>query len=325
MRFVVPYLFLLADTTPMTSAPQLLLDSRGTTLRLGASVARGGEGEIFECAGRSDRLLKLFHAGNLILQKARDAKVRAMVSLTDLRDYPRLAWPQEPVFDAHGQVTGFTMRRVSGVTLVALTALALMKRRLPNWGPAHVCRVVHDIAAICRELEARQVFVGDINLGNFLVNQVSAEVTAIDCDSYQLTVAGQLHACRVFTPDYQSPEVLAHPERLAILGPLQFRYSCALLFFNLLTAGGHPYQIKNGRSPAENILAGRHFLGGKGVATGCTTAAIWERYRALPPRIMALFKRAFIAGHSQDPSARPCFEEWVGAFKHHYSELMHAA
>jgi DNA-binding helix-hairpin-helix protein with protein kinase domain len=224
-----------------------------------------------------------------------------------------------------GELRGFLMRRVNGVTLVPITALALMKRRLPHWGAAHVCRVVHDVAAICAALEARRVVIGDVNLANFLADPVTAETSAIDCDSYQVTEGDQTFPCRVFTPDFQAPEVLARNERLSALAPAQFRFSGALLFFTLLTAGGHPYQIKNGRSPAENIVAGRHFLGGRGTATGATTGAIWSRYLAQPPRILALFKRAFIAGHSRDLSARPSFAEWVGAFRAHYTELIRAA
>ncbi len=303
-----------------------LRNCTGQPVRLGATLAQGGEGSIHECAGRPDVLIKVFHpAASPEFAHTRDEKLRAMVALTELRAHPRLAWPQELILDSRGGVAGFTMRKITGVTLVPLTALGLRKIRLPGWGPAHVCRVVHDIAALCGALEARGVFIGDINLGNFLADPHTAETSAIDCDSYQITAGGRLYPCPVYTPDFQSPEVLAETGRLARLGPAQLRFSAALLFFTLLTAGGHPYQVKNGRSPGENILSGRHFLGGRGVATGCTTSAIWDRYRALPPRILALFKRAFIAGHSLNPAARPAFAEWIGAFQAHYAELCAAA
>ena len=309
----------------MKPIPSPLFDTRGRPVQLGALLAQGGEGAIYPCDRRGDILAKVFHPASPELGRARGEKLQAMLMLADLRAHPRLAWPQELLRSAQGEARGFMMRRVSGVTLVPLTALALMKTRLPSWGPAHVCRVVHDVAAICAALEARHVFIGDINLGNFLADPVTAETSAIDCDSYQITVNERKYPCRVFTPDFQSPEVLAQSGQLASLGPAQFRFSGALLFFTLLTAGGHPYQVKNGKSPAENIVAGRHFLGGKGTATGATTGAIWSRYMAQPPRVLALFKRAFIAGHSQDPAARPSFAEWVSAFRSHYAELIHAA
>lgn len=309
----------------MTENLPKLFDTHGRPVPLGQSLAQGGEGTIFERAGHPGQLIKVFHAVTPDVQRGRDDRMRAMIGMNNLRDYPRLAWPRELVFGPRGEVAGFTMRKVTGVTLVPLTALTLMKSRLPKWGPAHVYRVVHDIAAICGALEARSVFIGDINLGNFLADPLTAETTAIDCDSYQITVGDRRFPCRVYTPDFQPPEILAQAGRLSSLGSAQFRFSGALLFFMLLTAGGHPFQVKNGHSPAENILAGRHFLGGKGIATGATTAAIWSRYMAQPPRVLALFKRAFIAGHSQDPGARPSFAEWVSAFRSHYAELIRAA
>jgi DNA-binding helix-hairpin-helix protein with protein kinase domain len=266
--------------------------------------------------------VKLYHRASRDEQGLRREKLCAMLSAGEaLIKHPRLAWPRSLVVDAQGAVIGFGMRRVSGVPLVPLTALALLRRDLPRWTQLHLCRVVHDISEICRLLESHKVFVGDINLNNILTGPENAQTCLIDCDSYQVNAGSRVFPSKVYTPDYSAPEILRQPERLRCLGPDQFRFSAALLFFNLLTHGGHPFQIKGSTSPEQNIIEGRHFLGPRGVATGYTTDAIYSRYRSLPPRICYLFKQAFIDGHTKNPGARPSFTEWVDATREYYSNL----
>jgi len=294
----------------MNSIPPSIFDQRGAPIRLGSLIAAGAEGSVY--AAGSGSLIKIYHATGPEDHHARDRKLRAMLAADEeLRNHRLLAWPQAPVLHASGFIAGYVMRRIDGITLVPLCAEVMMKRDLPFWTQRHVCRVVHDLAATCRLLETKEVYIGDFNLGNFLTRPQDAETCCIDCDSFHLCAGGETFPSRVYTPEFSSPEVLARPERQRCLGAAQFRFSAALFFFSLLCRGAHAYQIKGGGSPEENILRGRFFVGPKGVATAATSDAIYARYRALPPRIAALIKRTVMRGHSTDLNARPSFGEWV--------------
>ena len=303
-----------------TSTPQYF-DSTGRPVALGAPLAAGGEGAVYASTQRGDWVVKVYHPGDDFRRKARDAKLAAMVAMPSLRAYPLLAWPQELLYTAGGHVGGYAMRRVGGVTLVALTSPALMRRRLPGWGLRHVVRVVHDLASIFHQLETHGegVFVPDLNLSNFILTP-QTEVVGIDCDSYTVRSRGRIYPSRVFTSDLQAPEVLTGRVPLDEFGVPQFRFAGALLLFALLT-GGSPYSTRDGLSVPEAILARRCFLGGRGTATGCSNDAIWQRYRALPPRLAALCKRAFLAGHSEDLATRPSFSEWRSAARSFFEQL----
>jgi len=306
----------------MTRSSPQLFDAVGARILPGRMIAEGAEGRVFTACSDGRTLIKVYHPAPAEDERARERKVRAMLAAdTELRQHRLLAWPQAAVFNGKGRIVGYAMRRVEGVTLVPLSAEIMMKRDLPLWTQRHVCRVVHDLASVCRLLEARDVYIGDFNLGNFLTRPADAETCCIDCDSFQLRAGGEIFPSRVYTPEFSSPEVLAKPARQRSLGPSQFRFSAALFFFSILCRGAHAYQVKGGGSPEENILRGRFFVGPKGVATAATSDPIYSRYRALSPRIAALIKRTVIQGHSMDINARPSFGEWVSALREYYQIL----
>lgn len=287
---------------------------------IGPVIATGAEGTVHECPSHPGHAVKLYRGKAPAELREAAEKVGAMVRCAELRDQPRLAWPLR-VVTCQGVFAGFMMRKLDGVTLVPLSAEVARRTYLPGWTVRHVTRVVHDIAAICAQLERHGVFIVDVSLTNFLTRKEDALTSLIDADSLQFTTPTRHFPSRVFTPEFAPPEVLADPRRLARIGSAQARFTAALLFFQLYTHGS-PYQVLEHRDlePSQQIAVGRHFLGGKGVATGRTTPEIFARYRALPPRIAWLFKRAFIAGH-RDPSARPTFDEWVGASLAFYRQL----
>ena len=306
----------------MNNPTSPIFDQRGTAVRLGPLVAAGAEGSVYVSGAHSETLIKIYHVTAPEDQQARARKLRAMMAANEgLKCNRLLAWPQAPVLNAGGLVTGYFMRRIGGITLVPLCAEMMMKRDLPFWTQRHVCRVVHDLASTCQLLEAQDVYIGDFNFGNFLTRTQDAETCCIDCDSFQLRARGELFPSRVYTPEFSSPEVLAKPERQRCLGAAQFRFSAALFFFSLLCRGAHAYQVKGGGSPEDNILKGRFFVGPRGVASAATSDAIYGRYRALSPRIAGLIKRTVIQGHSSDLNARPSFSEWVSALREYYQTL----
>jgi len=288
--------------------------------QLGKVIATGGEGVIRECLSHPGCVAKIYHPLEEEDLSQIESKIGAMLKMTQLAQHSRLAWPQKKLYQ-NRKFAGFLMRKIDGMTLVPLSAEVSKRTYLPDWTTAHIARVVHDIASLCAKLESHDVFLTDVSLTNFLTNPRDGSTSIIDVDSLQIREGSRVFGSSVFTPDYAAPEILRQPERLGCIGSEQARFTIALLFFQLYT-NGSPFQVLEygNLEPAQQITAGRHFLGGRGVATGTTTPEIFRRYCGLPRRIKWMFKRAFIEGH-QSPSNRPSFNEWVEAAKRHYQEL----
>ena len=292
----------------------------GTTYRLGKVIASGGEGKIHECLSHPHLVIKVF-TGDTNEIGRKEVRVREMHSLQGLKNHPNIAWPQV-VLSQDGKFLGYAMRKMADtVTLVPLSAEASRKRYLPGWRQVHKAYVAYQIAKICRELAQVSTFVVDTSLTNFLTNPRTAEIYLIDTDSLQFTSKNGSFGSSVFTPDFAAPEVLRNPERLHHIGPEQARFTMAMLLFQIFTQSS-PFQVldRGTLDPAQQIIFGRTFIGGAGVATGFTTSEIFSRYRRLPAPLVALFVETFHAGH-KDPKARPSFAQWEHVTLDYYRTL----
>src|SRR5690606_5734746 len=96
----------------------------------------------------------------------------------------------------------------------------------------------------------------------------------------------------------------------------------AVLAFESLTLGVHPYQRAWGDDPISNLRSGKTAIGGAR-ATGYLPGPLFQRYRALHPAVMRLCVRAFADGH-HDPSCRPTLAEWRHALRRHITWLEEA-
>jgi DNA-binding helix-hairpin-helix protein with protein kinase domain len=292
-------------------------------IRLGPVITSGAEGEIRECLSHPEMIAKVFTGTpTQISQKA--VRIGVMLKMSDLKMHQRLAWPR--VLFKSLKSFGYLMPRFRDtVTLVPLSAEILRRRLLPGFTEAHKARVAHDISAICARLEQNHVYVVDTSLANFLTTPKDGAAYLIDTDSLQFTTAAGHFSSAVYTPDFAAPEILRKPEALKNIGPEQARFTVALIMFQIY-AQGSPYQVKDAASlePAQQILHGRTFLGGRGRATGATSPELFARYRRLPPYVAHLFIRAFLHGHD-NPAERPTFEEWVRVNHRYYQESRLAA
>ena len=82
--------------------------------------------------------------------------------------------------------------------------------------------------------------IGDVNESNVLVTN-QALVTLVDTDSFQVRAPGRLFRCRVGKPEYMPPELQS--VRLADIdrGPEHDAFGLAVLIFQLLMQGIHPF------------------------------------------------------------------------------------
>jgi len=156
------------------------------------------------------------------------------------------AWPTDVVKDSSGIVVGFTMRKLSNyVPLHMLFSPMDRKRIFPEKGYDFLVHVSRNLCAAFHTLHSFDLIVGDVNEGNILVDQ-RGMIAFIDCDSFQVREGSNYHFCEVGVPPYTPPELLAIQSFDGVLRTVNTdSFSMAVLIFQLLFLGRHPFAGKN--------------------------------------------------------------------------------
>jgi hypothetical protein len=190
---------------------------------------------------------------------------------------------------------------------------------LPQFDRRYLLRTAHNLAAALAALHRSGYVAGDLNESNVLVTP-AALVTLIDTDSFQVREerGGKqiIHPCPVGKPEYTPPELQGKPLDEIIRQPDHDAFGLAVLIFQLLMEGSHPFRaqwlasgdpppletrIANGaypyvQSPAYPVRPPKNALG----------------IETLHPWVAELLRRSFVDGHL-DPRWRPGPELWARA------------
>lgn len=280
-------------------------------LLVGASVGRGGEGEVFALADGSARALKIFINPDL----ARETKVRAMVAAGLGRSCTHVAFPQEIVRRADGSFVGFTMPLVQGCQPIhELYSPGSRRSEFPAADWPFLLRAATNLASVFDRLHAAGVVVGDINGSGVLVSR-QAVVTMIDADSFQF---GADHLCRVGVVEFTPPELQGRSLDGVIRTVDHDGFGLTVMIFQLLFLGRHPH---------GGVPRGRDVALGQAITQGAFSYSAIRRVSLAPPPatllltdlplgMRVLFERAFAIGIG--PRPRP--SEWVAEL-----ELLEAA
>ncbi len=221
------------------------ISSYNTTREIG----KGGEGYVYELANNPSQVLKVFIED---LTPSKIAKLQLMVAMANPQIDAYSAWPKDIVKDHQVKYSGFVMRKLSGyVPLHNLFSPMDRKRMFPDKGYNFLVHVARNLATAFYALHSSGLVVGDINEGNILVN-TQGMVAFIDCDSFQVKDGTQYHLCEVGVPRYTPPELLAYTSFETVVRTINTdSFSMAILIFQLLFLGRHPYAGKN--NSAEDI------------------------------------------------------------------------
>lgn len=291
----------------------------GIALALGRQLGAGGEGKVYAVEGVPRSAAKIYreadpHRG----EKLRTMIARAPTDPTRGRGHVSIAWPEELILDARGEVVGFVMPLVDHASTKPLFALANPHARrtsAPGFTWRYLLGAGENLARAMAALHARGYVIGDVNESNVRVSR-SARVTLIDCDSMQVRSGrGRVYRCTVGKPEYTPPELqdanFARDDRT----PEHDRFGLGVLVFMLLMGGVHPFDgvwRGAGEPPqiGERIRSGLSpYIGSRGEVQ----AGPWSLPPTfLPPPVRALVVPCFGAGHAH-PGRRPPPEEWGAA------------
>jgi hypothetical protein len=192
----------------------------------------------------------------------------------------------------------------------------LRARTLPDFDWRYLHRTARNLAAAVDAVHARGYVIGDVHDGNVLVTP-GALVTLIDVDSFQVrTDDGGLYPCPVGRAEYTPPELQGRSFSRVERAVEHDRFGLAVLFFQLLMEGSHPFR-------AQWLGSGEPLPLEERIRRGCfpyvdrppcpvAPPGNAPTLAVLHPPVADLFRRCFADGHDA-PGARPTAAEWHGA------------
>lgn len=292
--------------------PPRFFDQRGREVLLAGELKRGGEGAVYEVAGTSDVLAKLY------LQPP-SAQKSAKLTWMAAHAAPELlkfaAWPTSTLHARPGgPALGFVMPRVRGYKEVHLLYSPQSRRReFPSADLKFLLHTAVNCASAFSVVHAQGHLVGDVNEGNLLVSPRDATVRLIDCDSFQVRTLSQVMLCEVGVPLFTPPELQGHAFGKTARTPNHDHFGLAVLLFQLLFVGRHPFSgrfLGQGTDmPPERAIREFRFAYGQGAARAQMEPPPFSPPLAfLPVELGALFERAFNPGAIS--GGRPSATEW---------------
>ncbi len=289
-------------------------------LRLGRRIGKGGEGEVYTLEGNSEQVVKFY----TVAEKAsREAKIRKMIEDGLANITPLIAFPIALVRDKTGAFAGFTMAKISGhYPLHELYAPGARKAAFPNADYRFLVRSATNIARAVGSAHHSRCVIGDINHSGILVSE-DGRAALIDADSFQISDGPTRHDCRVGTPDYTPPELQGRKLQGVLRTPIHDAFGLAVVIFQLLWMGRHPYSGKysKGELPLERAISEFRFAYSMR-ATGMAPPPAVPGLQDFPPGIAAAFEQAF---GPEGPIVRPAAKQWIGLLQELETSLVKCA
>jgi len=300
----------------------IVYDAHQQRLELAETVGHGGEAVVYRIAGQPDLLAKIYtpepranYPGKLdwMVNHTPENPTRAF-------GHASLAWPGGLLFDSHRRLKGYWMPFIRHT--VPMLEVFNPRRRvevLPQFDRRYLLRTARNLAAALSALHRSGYVAGDLNESNVLVTP-TALVTLIDTDSFQVheerSGVTVIHPCPVGKPEYTPPELQRKDLAEVVRQPDHDAFGLAVLIFQLLMEGSHPFRaqwLAAGDPPPLEVR----------IANGAFPYVDAPAYPVLPPKnalgietlhpwLVELFRRGFVEGH-RDPRYRPGPDLWVRA------------
>lgn len=288
------------------------------SLTLGKLIKSGGAGSVYLLPGSPAQVAKLYHPH--LDRAANRRKLGAMLELTpELPDklengkrYVQIAWPQAAVHDRQGEFLGFVMPLLDMAHTAELEQI-LQERQaraagLPVGLGAKVT-LAANLAGVLAALHQQHHYVIDLKPVNLRFYRDSLYIAMLDCDGFSIQGKGERYRAEQFTSDYLAPE-FQRKGMPAGAEAAQDRFALAVVIFQLLNFGIHPYSGRPANAQVPTDIPGRirdgYYAYGlkrhKGIAPNVTSG-----HGLMPPEVRALFDRAF----GKQGSARPSATDWA--------------
>lgn len=291
-------------------------------------IGSGGEGDIHRVVGEAGTVAKVYHT-RMGATHASRAKLTRMLSqpprhlTVSVKDVvrPVFSWPTHIIDDAHGNVAGFLMQEVPASESFALTRYLSHRLRTSlsdnDRSLTTRVRICCNLAAVVADLHRQGHFVIDLKPDNIRVYKDTGVVCLLDNDGFSVAGADghARHPASAITEDYKAREIVSGQLAIEdILDDRTDRYALAVLLFQVLNNGQHPYQGKPlMRTDQWNIsfcvANGLYPYGSKPHPEVAPSPA--SLHDCLLLGTLSMFERA-LAG---PPALRPTAAQWAAHFE----------
>lgn len=293
------------------------------TLDLNSMLGHGGEARVFAVPPDEKLVAKVYHKP----KETYTRKLSAMLANPPenpmaAQGHISIAWPIDllSTTDGSGRSVGFVMPRVQGMhSLLDFYNPKTRRQKCPFFNYLYLIRTARNIAAAMGALHARGYCVGDVNESNILVSD-TALVTLVDTDSFQVRDlhTGQIYRCGVGKPEFTPPELQGKNFGQIDRAPEHDLFGLAVLIFQLLMEGTHPfsgiYQGAGDPPPYAARIASGHFTYSLARRVPYLPTPIAPGWDILHPTLRQLFLHCFEDGHNS-PKLRPSAQTWQAALK----------
>ncbi|MEH6419389.1 hypothetical protein, partial [Pseudomonas sp. CGJS7] len=290
--------------------------------RLGPLIKSGGAGSVYLLPDDADAVAKIYHAR--VDPPSYTDRIEAMLQLRPhLPDqmeggkrYVQIAWPDAVVRDERGRFIGFSMPALD-VDSTSEVEQVLQERQaraagLPV-GLGHKVTLAANLASVLAALHAQHHYVVDLKPVNLRFYRASLYIALLDCDGFSIQGRGRRFHAPQYTPDYLAPEYQIRA--LDEAGEeTQDRFALAVVIFQLLNFGIHPYSGRPAHDRVPTDVPGR-------IRERCYAYARRgnpamqpnpvSAHAMMPTQLRDLFDRAF----GDVPAARPSSSEWGDALR----------
>jgi DNA-binding helix-hairpin-helix protein with protein kinase domain len=296
-----------------------IFDIAGQPKNIGSLIASGGEGSVYLLTDKPGILIKVYHNEKLAKnRKEYQDKIDAMISVKNELEKTDVCWPLLSVYNSSKKWVGYAMKQGIGSPMRYLAHGIAYKKHFPNLNRVGILKFLLSFITTIMELHSKNILIGDYNLLNFLCNNTDYKVKMIDCDSYQVTIGNKFFPCPVGSPDLTPIEHHNKDFKKLKRSLESERFSLAIILFECLMLGRHPYDIVGGDDPVTN-LRNAHFPYGRG-STGIPIGPWYNIWSHMPYRIKNLFIQNFTEGVN-DPGKRSDISIWYQEISTYLSEM----
>jgi len=289
----------------------------------------GGEGRVYSILQEPSLVAKIYH------QPTDDDADKLAVMLSMPPEAPivfpghsSIAWPIDLLHTIKGkqQIVGYLMPKVTRSEAIHIFYTPKNRRQQkPLFNYLYLHRTARNLVAAVDLLHKRGVVIGDINESNILVSD-TALVTLVDTDSFQIhdTYTDYTFRCPVGKAEFTPPELQGQSFRELLRLPEHDLFGLAVLIFQLLMEGTHPfagvYQRRGEPPTLEARIKEGHFPYGN-KRSPYRPMPLAPDFKILHPSLQELFITCFEESHSE-PTARPDTLTWLQALKAAEEELV---
>lgn len=229
------------------------------------------------------------------------------------KNHIQLAWPVALLKDNQNQNVGYLMKLFDKKNSFPLDyyydSILFKKMNSPSEAAlSFKLEIAKNLSYLVNEIHSHGHFFIDLKPQNILITKDKHLVSFLDCDGFSITdKSGRKFPADLVSMDYISPEVTKNKLLPKDLDEKQDRYALAVVLFQLLNNGTHPFQgiLRNKNlNSATNDQNAADELYPYGLEPNNEISPRPQSVHHLwPKELRELFDKAFIGTPSQRPSA----------------------